>query len=179
MRDEDQILLEKIYLESSPMNKTGPVYHGTNDKFEKFQLHRKSINTTTFGDVETTRAGIFFTDNIKFAKTFGKHITKAMLNIKNPVTMNQSLIHGFTETIDPFDERDLWLQARYTKEHWGFFEGELGIRFVEYLKFLGYDAVWFKEETTISDDEEGRTIEYIEGKTIVVFDPGVVEILSG
>lgn len=56
------------------------VYHGTAHSFEQFNMQRIGQRTrTTFNS-----SGIYFTDDIRVARTYGPRIIKAFLNLRRP-----------------------------------------------------------------------------------------------
>ena len=135
------------------------LYHGTNHKFDEFKTHNKSINSTTFGDVDTERHGIFLSDNKYFSKEYGTHVKKVYLNSKNPHKHNQDTRHDFSSTLDAFKNRNTWSQAHHGRKPWGLHEGDVGKHFVSYLKNKGHDSHVFHEDVEKSDGdfEEGNT----------------------
>lgn len=137
-------------------------YKGIEGEVEELLPSYDSVNTTTFGVVKTTRHGIFLSDSEEFASQYGK-VNKYEINLEDPAEMTDDLKYEFIDTIDPYKDREIWLLAKHTRNDWGFFEGELGSRFVEFLKRSGYDGVIFPETLEYSGGE-------YEGNTIVVFD---------
>lgn len=140
------------------------VWHGTQDVFDAFTARTKSINTTTFGPVETERSGIFVSDNVDFARQYGDHTLALYAAIENPAELDRDVVLDFAESIDPWAERDLYLLAMHTPSSWQLFDGELGRRFVAFLQARGYDGATFTEEL---DTDQGP----IAGRTFVAFAP--------
>lgn len=141
------------------------LYHGSKQPIKgQFRASSKSVNTTTFGDVDTERTGVFFSDNPEFSAEYGD-VAAYDVSIESTAEVTRDLILDFAETIDPFGpERDLHLLVKNTKS-WGMFEGEVGRRFVAYLQEQGYDSATFQEDL---ETEDGRNVE---SNTTVVFDP--------
>lgn len=143
-----------------------PVYHGTTaENLDKFEVGRESVNSTTFGDMPTTRHAVFVSDNKDFSKQYGDNIHE--LVISNNIGDFDQMKGRFIDSIDPFEDRDMWMSARYAAEPWMFFDEELGARFKKFAQDEGYDGVRFKEWT---DSIDGGADE-VEGTTTAVFDP--------
>jgi hypothetical protein len=143
-------------------------YHGSRSSapFDVFNTKSNSINSTTLGDVETVRHGAFVSDKPAFAEQFGE-VSKWDVKPKKTAVINDDLKARFLDTLSPFDERDLWLQAKYSREPWGMFEGDLGERFSQWLKYQGFDSAKFKEYTSNKVGKE------IGGTTTVILDPSI------
>jgi hypothetical protein len=144
------------------------LFHGSAvpEPIPRFRPRSQSVNSTTFGDVPTERTGIFLTDSESFAAHYGDHVHRYRVDAEDVADVD-SLRAEFTESLSPFEERDLWLLARYGRHSWGLFEGELGQRFVAWLQEQGFQAATF-EETIGEDDDE------VTARTFVVFDPARV-----
>ena len=155
------------------------VYHGTNKSFDVFNTRSKSVNSTTFGDVETKRSGIFVSDNPEFAREFGSRLLPLYARIENLAEVNRDTALDFAETIDAFAERDLWLLAKNISRSWMLFDGELGPRFIAYLQELGYDGATFIEDVPKGDDVGEDEQEYVEGRTYVAFYPEQIKLADG
>lgn len=146
------------------------VYHGTNQPVEAFQTGRKTVNTWTFGESETTRHGIFFAENRDFAGTFaesrgetGANVIPVYLKIENPFYMDQQGLSDFyaksAEGLDKAraggDEAEIkkaqgeFNRARWLynlQDTWEVFDGEEGKAFVSWLKANGYDGAFIQED---------------------------------
>jgi hypothetical protein len=149
-----------------------PLYHGTNNTFDINDIRHQNESTIYYGllgGVAVNRIGIFFSNNKNFAKQFGDNIHTCYLKINNPAQMDNYLIDQFIETIDPYNERELWLEASNARHDWLFFDDKLGERFVTWLKSQGYDGAIFEEEV------ESDNNKYVEGKTYVAFDASQVK----
>lgn len=142
------------------------VYHGSAIPHPiAFRVRSKSINSTTLGQVNTTRRGVFFTANPIFAGQYGKQVGGYYLALQQPAKITRDLMLDFAESLDAFKERDLWMLAKYQTKPWIFFDGELGERFVRYLISKGFDGATFEE------DVETPQGEWIDGVTFVAFHP--------
>lgn len=58
------------------------VYHGSDIKFDKFELGKKGRNHTVFYIEEIERGAFFFAENKAEAKKFGKYVYSVRLDIK-------------------------------------------------------------------------------------------------
>lgn len=132
-------------------------------------------NSHTFGAYESTRYGIFFTNNKSFAELYG-NVKKYKLNISKTLDLdnNNNFVYHFERGLDAFDpeERYIWQQVRgiesgSSPQYWQLFEEELGERFVRHLQDNGYDSATFVEYA----EENG---EEFESHTIVVLEPSLV-----
>lgn len=142
------------------------LYHGTNNPdFSEFKNVSKSINTTTFGDVPTTRHGIFFSTNKDFSKQYGNTTKPVYLLSKTPHKNTEYTRPEFADTLDAFEDRDNWINAKHGREAWGLHENSVGEKFVDYLKSKGNDSHIFREDI---EDASGN---YHDGITHVVFSP--------
>lgn len=157
-----------------------PLYHGSTspDPISRFRERSVSVNSTTFGDVQVERAGIFLSDSPEFAGQYGDHVHAYATRISNIADLDVGWATGtndvrarFIESLDAFEERELWVSARYAREPWQMFDGEVGRRFVAWLVEQGYDAARFSE--SLPSDEGG-----VQGRTTVVFDPDNVRPAS-
>lgn len=141
------------------------LYHGSNSKFDLPTLGNKGTNSYgILGNYSVDRHGIFFSDSKEFANQFGKHVNKFKVNINNPLEVTRDVMLDFLETIDAFDERDLWLAVKYIRHAWQLFDGTVGERFVKWVLSQGYDSVTFEETVESPDDTE------FSGYTYVIFD---------
>jgi hypothetical protein len=152
-------------------------YHGSQSANPTFVMGHTGENSHTFSpSYQTQRWGIFFSDNPKFAALYGE--PKAYrLNLSDTLNLDKDrgdTITAFVETLDPHDpvERPIWMDARNVQQGtwrmWQIFEGELGQRFVAFLRAEGYDSVTFYEA---NDDDAG---DEHESQTIVVLDPHLI-----
>lgn len=158
-------------VEGATISESVRAYHGTRSPDVKFQMGHTGQNAHTFGDYTSTRYGAFFTDNPDFARMYGD-VGEYVLDIKNTANLDgregHALYTEFVDTIDAFDERDLWLAATNTHHTWQMFEGDLGRRFVAFLMKLGYDSATFEE---YNEDDNGTEQK---SQTIVVLVPRLI-----
>ena len=151
------------------------LYHGTNNEFDiqNIKTNNESyVNFGLLGNVSVNRHGIFFSDNKEFSKQFGENILTCHVVINNPAHMSDALINSFVDTIDPWKERELWIEAKNARHDWQYFDEGLGERFVQWLKSEGYDGAVFEEETELDNGD------WATGNTYVVFDPSQVKTID-
>ena len=151
-------------------------YHGTDLFFDikDFKTKTESVNTSIFDlKLETVRYGIFLTPSKQFAKEYGENVIPLKTSVKNPADVSVERFE-FIDSLDAFSDRDMWLLAKYIPDYdlWGYFEGELGARFVAFLKGKGYDSAFFEE--TLPEDATKAGIE-LTSDTLVVFDAKNIE----
>ena len=135
------------------------MYHTTRKSFDKFEVGRPATNSTTFGDVETTRNAIFVTPDAGASAAYGTQGGAAAegantmplyVKAENPL----DLTSGLTEQ----DEARLLaagLDSRFIHNrlgHWEVLDGEEGKALVETLKTAGYDSVIFNDENPDTGD---------------------------
>lgn len=149
------------------------LFHGTNEDTNPTGWSSSYESKNDFGIlglIGTTRHGIFLTDNQDFAKQYGSKILKFKPNFQNTAILDdRELINDFTETLDPYSDRDTWLLAKYQRKIWMFFENELGLKFTNWLVKQGYDSAQFSEYASSDSGEE------VQGTTTVVFDPSLLQ----
>lgn len=145
------------------------LYHGSDSEFDRPKLGHKGINSFgILGQYSTNRFGIFFSDSKEFANQYGKHVNEFYVKLENPLELTRDVRLDFLETIDAFDERELWLAVKYIRQEWQLFDGTVGERFVKWVLSQGYDSAVFEETVETSTGEE------LSGNTYVVFDDAQV-----
>jgi hypothetical protein len=150
-------------------------FHGSQMDNPEFRIGHTGENSHTFGHYDSTRHGVFFSNNPEFAAMYGS-VKQYDLNINSTYVADRrrELIYDFVDTLDAFSEqeRSIFLNARNIASGswplWHLFEDELGARFVAFMVGQGYDSMSFEEANENDDGDE------IESTTIVVFDPGLV-----
>lgn len=121
-------------------------YHGTNKIFSEFDENKKGTISTIFGTEEVERYGIFFTEDLEFAKEFGQRIIEVSLNLKKTLDLR----NGFSpEDISVLNNvlNESWMEKLIPINAWEILDGEEGKYFVEKLKEKGFDSVLIKEES--------------------------------
>ena len=147
-------------------------YHGTNNVFNTFNTVSNSVNSTTFGDVDTVRHGAFLTDNKDFAKQYGSKVNEVYLKLRTPHKFNNDTRHDFADSLDAFDDRENWISAKHGRHTWGLHENDVGKKFVSYLKSKGHDSHIFHEDLETPDGD-------FESNTHVVFHPNQIKSAIG
>ena len=152
-----------------------PLYHATRSEtpITAFEVGRESFNNYGFGGNQPVkRHATFFSDNAEFAKNYG---TDPKEYVASQYLADISKYHhyrqDFKDSLDPFGpDRDLWLALEHGKlKDWQMFDGEIGDRFVKFLKDDGYDGARFVEESPFIDTEKFVGPE--EATTTAIFDP--------
>ncbi|MFN9110287.1 MAG: hypothetical protein ACK5XN_09485 [Bacteroidota bacterium] len=135
------------------------MYHTTSKDFTKFGVAIKSVNSTTFGDVDVSRAAIFVTPSIEDSQAYGKQggefvqgasVMPLYISAKNPL----DLVDGLSEDDEQKLERS-GMTSRYISQRlgkWDMFDDEEGQEVVEIIKKAGYDAVRFNDENPDTGD---------------------------
>jgi hypothetical protein len=124
------------------------LYHSTNADFRVFEAGRTTINSTTFGDVETQRQGIFLTPDSQFSQEYlrpgeGQNVMQVYASLQNPMDLRQGITgEDLTAIIAASDgtlnRRDFSGVDPY--ETWTFFDAEFGQSFVAAAKAAGFDG---------------------------------------
>lgn len=140
------------------------VYHATNTDITAFEAGRETFNSTTFGDVATTRAGIFFAEDPKFAEAYlrtgpGKNVMPVYLSIKNPLYLDDGISgDDLTKILKHADPQKLNANDfRYVKidQWWTAFDDEFGAEFVRAARAAGFDGAYMLERNP-DDAEDGN-----------------------
>ena len=154
------------------------VYHATTKDFDSFESGRPTFDDMGFfGNVETNRHAIFFSDSPEQAGSYvvdskgradtGARTIPAYLDMKSPLYLNRN-----TNLDDLAEETGVnynWLQNR--RSWWELIDGEDGKMFVEGLKKAGYDGIVFEEDPIRPGVEVGTTY--------AVFEPTQVKSATG
>ena len=137
------------------------MYHTTrNADFDVFEANRPTINSTTFGDVETSRAAMFFTPSVEDSNAYGKlsdgRVVKGAATM--PVYLRAQNPLYLTDGIEEVDAQRLieaGMSSRFVYNalgNWAMFDDEGGKELVETLKEAGYDSVVFNDENPITGE---------------------------
>ena len=154
------------------------VYHATTKDFDAFESGRPTFDDMGFfGNVETNRHAIFFSDSPEQAGSYvtdsrgradtGARTIPAYLDMKSPLYLDRN-----TRLDDLAEETGVnynWLQNRRT--WWELLDGEDGKGFVEGLKKAGYDGIVFDEDPI----RPGVKV----GTTYAVFQPTQIKSATG
>lgn len=137
------------------------LYHCTNDTFDVFDIE-KSKNDSMYGK------GIYFTDNLNYAKKFGEYIIKVNLNMDNPFDMTKNNMNHFQELefLIPDEDKNRFYEYLISKSYVSCYTW---MRYKNYIKNtdledLGYDGI-------IGYCEEG-------GKEYITFDTKNIKIIK-
>jgi hypothetical protein len=152
------------------------VYHSSVGDFNAFESGRPTFDDMgLFGNVETNRNAIFFSDSPEQANSYvensrgkpheGAKTYPVYLDIKSPADFTRADPWTLAEEAG-FNGR--WIQNKQT---WELFDGKEGKEFVEGLKKAGYDGAIFKEDAV----REGVT----PGTTFAVFEPTQIKSATG
>ena len=154
------------------------LYHATNGDFDTFEPGRPTINSTTFGDVETERHAIFATEDVSFAEEYlrsgpGKNVMPIYLDVKSPMDMREGPegehIRDIVENSDgKIHNRDFYNLP--VTETWALFDGDFGVAFVSAAKKAGYDGAIILENT--GNRESSKAV-------WVAFDPAQIKSAIG
>lgn len=156
------------------------LYHGTKGDFNEFVVGSPGFNSTLFGPWETKRAGLFFTEDKKFAEGFanqgestqGANVIPVYLKVENAIDLTK----GFTDEaiIEALTEIGVNPRVMYNisaDQIWGMFDEEdEGSFFVGKLKELGYDGAVIVEPNSATNESV---------ESWVVFDPAQVKSAIG
>jgi hypothetical protein len=154
--NHENAALPSVLTNMAEQGKPQRAYHGTSGNLVgPMQTPTKSINETTFGPVETERHGPFFSDNPDYAAEHGNAIYPVDIYADNVADLTRDMHLDFADSIDPFENRDLWLSAKHNPGGWHLFEGERGAAFTDWLRGQGYDAARFAED--LPSGVEGTT----------------------
>ncbi len=138
------------------------LFHTTrNGDFTAFEAGRTTVNSTTFGDVETTRAAIFFTPSVEDSNAYGKlsdgRVVKGAATIpvylktENPLDLTEGIKEGVAEALAATG----FVSERFvynSMPHWEMFDGENGKAVVDAARAAGYDSIIFNDVNPITGD---------------------------
>ena len=153
-------------------------YHTTRNDFNKFEANRVTKNSGTFGEWETSRAAMFFTDSVKDSEAYGTQDGKFREGTRvMPVYLRAENVLDLTPGYLPEYGRDAarieeaGLSKRYfDRFDWSKFDDAEGREMVDGLRKAGYDAVRFWDQ---NPDTEGSF------KALAVFDPEQIKSAIG
>lgn len=162
------------------------LYHTTRSAgFDVFEIGRPTTNSTTFGDVETSRSAVFFTPDREASNAYAGGVGSASMPVYLRVLNPLDLTEGLTEQ----DEATLLAAGlsygfvRNVVGRWWMFDGEDGQIFTEALRRVGFDAVIFNDENPENGDsfEAWAVFSPEQIKSVFnrgTFDPTVASILA-
>lgn len=138
------------------------VYHGSRNDHGRFKIGHTGNNSHTFGDYDSTRYGVFFSNNPKISAIYGDVDTYDLsVSKKELIDLDKSEI--IPEFIDYLGEKDSaeWQNAKHIREVWQFFEGETGKEFHQFLVSKGYKAAVFEEYINDENGKEHKSKTYV------------------
>ena len=136
------------------------LYHGSRNNHGRFVIGHEGSNSTVFGGYKSTRYGVFFSNNHKFAAIYGD-VDKYALHPKKLGNLDDGrLIDQFHEYVR---KNGGWL-GNWNRPTWEYFEDDIGEEFHKWLTAQKYDVVSFSE---FHEDEKGKEIK---SKTYVLLD---------
>jgi RNA:NAD 2'-phosphotransferase (TPT1/KptA family)/GNAT superfamily N-acetyltransferase/2'-5' RNA ligase/8-oxo-dGTP pyrophosphatase MutT (NUDIX family) len=74
----------KVSRKLAARGEVGPVYHGTDKKFDKFE-QKPGTRYILFSEIKVQAGGFFFTDDPEEAKEFGSNVMTCYLKMKKPL----------------------------------------------------------------------------------------------
>lgn len=134
------------------------MYHTTrNGAFNRFEVGRPTINTTTFADVEARRHAIFVTPSVADSNAYGviedQFVTGAttmplFIRAENPLDLTDGPSEADTERLIAagFSERFVYNHLH----RWDVFDDDAGAENVRMLRAAGFDAVVFWDENPLT-----------------------------
>lgn len=136
------------------------LYHATNADFNVFEPGRSTVNSTTFGDMETERHGIFASPSASFSEEYlragdGQNLMPIFMSIKSPLDMREGISGDAINDIVQYSDAEIVARDFYhvgTAETWQFFDGDFGRKFVAAAQKAGYDGAILTEASTTNPD---------------------------
>lgn len=138
------------------------LYHATKEHFREFEVGRKAINTTTFGDIETERHAIFAAEDPNFAEGYGKGegqvVMPVFMKIENPLDLTEGISGEDLAKILENDESQTIkrndFHGLYADHMWQLFDGDFGKKIVAAAKKSGFDGVSMIESDPQTGDSQ-------------------------
>jgi len=154
------------------------VFHATTQTFDAFESGRPTFDDMGFfGNVETNRHAIFFSDSPEQAASYvtdskgrveqGARTIPAYLDMKSPMQFDANT--NFETLAEETGINYRWLRSH--RNTWEMFDGPGGKEFVDGLKKAGYDGAIFEEDAIRPGVKTG--------KTYAVFDPTQIKSATG
>jgi hypothetical protein len=162
--------VQNVVFESNTKFNIGPVYHGTNKVFDKFEL-KGGVVTTFISSEPVDRHAFFFTDDKGFAGEFGSNVIEARLSAHHVLDMIEPLQQDFDKLVQA-GISESWLNHCYSYDTWDLFDGKDGKEFVKALKKSGFDAVMFSESGhtvyAVLDQDQIQIVRSIDESEVLV-----------
>ena len=150
-------------------------YHTTRNSFDVFEPNRVTKNSGTFGDWETSRAAMFFTESLEDSQAYGTIDGRfvAGANVV-PVYIRAENVLDLTSGLGEADERTVagaGLSPRFLNNaDWSMFDDEAGRELVAGVRAAGYDGVRFLDQ----NPDTGETF-----VALAVFEPTQIKSAVG
>jgi hypothetical protein len=150
-----RVLLKESY------NIDGVWYHGTNAKFDKFNLD-------FFGKTDDGwyGRGIYFHSDKDTAEVYGRNVIKARLNYKkSPLILPIENSHEyFLNTLEKYNDGELYLPESYKL-----------FSIMKIIKEIGKENF----SNFISRFHDAMIVNYVQGTSqVIVFNPDIIEIVN-
>lgn len=147
---------------SEILNENIKVYHGSRSEHGRFKIGHTGHNAHTFGNYDSKRYGVFFTNNQKIAAIYGDVDTYDLSLTKKEIADldNTKILDDFIDYLGDIDN-DEWQNARSIRQTWQFFDGDVGKEFHRYLIKKGYKAAVFEEFINDDNGKEHRSKTYV------------------
>lgn len=135
------------------------MYHTTRNSFDTFEIGRPTVNSGTFGDVETTRAAIFVTPELDASQAYGTagggfaagaNVMPLYVKAENPLDLTSGITFEIEDQLVSAGLSPSWVAHRLG--NWDNFDDEDGKTFVAAVKSLGYDSVIFNDQNPDTGD---------------------------
>lgn len=137
------------------------LYHTTRDgSFTEFEANRPTVNSTTFGDVETSRSAIFFTATPEDSAAYGQMsdgrtvqgatMMPVYLQARNPLWVSEGLDEADAQRLIAAGMSPRFVYNTIGK--WEMFDDEQGREVAEMIRAAGYDSVVFNDQNPITGD---------------------------
>jgi GNAT superfamily N-acetyltransferase/8-oxo-dGTP pyrophosphatase MutT (NUDIX family) len=86
--EETNMKVVKPIMKRAMAGWVGPVYHGTDKEFSKFEQH-PGTRYILFKEFQVQAGGFFFTDEVEEAKKFGKNVMTCYLKMQKPLVKQE------------------------------------------------------------------------------------------
>lgn len=142
---------------------SGVFYHGTNNRFDAFDVNAPSINRAT------NVAGVYFTPSASEADEYGRRIIKAEINPKKPFySMSKNVITPEMAKV----AKDLLFRHTTYKEQW--LETAIIPDFIEKGNFGSLSDIdgMIKREILLAGGYDA----YVDGRHVAILDPKRTQI---
>lgn len=127
------------------------MFHASNGDFDIFETARPTVNSTTFGPVQTERHAIFAAPEASYAEEHlrdapGGNVMPVYLDVKSPADLREGVPGTIIAEIvarTSLCHSDFWHMK--PTDTWQLFDGDFGRQVVSALKDAGYDGAILTE----------------------------------